>query len=450
MRALKASLSWVFVALALVGCNPSAFNSLLDQAPVASFTPPGSSTGSLFVLPLPPPADPGIAARMLVSRKDTDFLGLADFDMNGKVSLHEASAGDKLNLGGTSVYSAAVRSDGMILVGTPRYGTSDPLGGRVSTIKPTADGAGGYTLFVQGGPQGGPYMAHVGISVAKGNVTGLPVENFVFVGDNTLQVLGADGQTVVAATEPTCASMNLTNTTNDTYAFRPLAVGDLLAGGFDEIVVGGQGAVRIVQWNGTTVLPCPSKILTMSPLASFGSSVAVDDFDGDGRMDLAVGAPLDKVFVFLGPLDSVATPSVTITNAGATGFGQRVASFGLPGTGPAKLLVADPSGTAAGGRAQAGRVLLFDLSVILAGVPKPILAPIDMKDSQAIVTLFDSNSDSASGVFGSNLGGLSFNAGLCVPGGAVALVPWASTNLDVLTFFNYVGAARDPRCFAMK
>jgi len=281
-------------------------------------------------------------------------------------------------------------------------------------------------------------MAHVGISVAAGDVTNIPTGNFVVLGDNTVQVLGADGRTVVAATEPTCVAVDATNTTGEPYAFRPVVVGDLLAGGHDEIAIGIQGRVLLLQWNGTAVLPCPTKVLSMPPLQSFGTSLAVADFNGDGLQDLAVGAPLDKVFVFFGPLDNVTTPSVTITNSGATGFGQRIASYRAPGAASAQLLVGDRGGTAAGGRAGGGRVLMFSP-----------LAPA-MTDGNAIASLFDSNADSDLGTFGgTNLDGLLFNTGLCVAGGGVQLVPWATNNIDVLTFFNYVGAPLDPRCFAI-
>jgi hypothetical protein len=442
MRATMSLLPSALVALAFAGCNPGSFNSLLDKAPVVSFTPPGSSTGSLFVLPLPPPADGTSAARMLVSRKDADFLGVADFDKNGKVTLHEASAADKANLGNTSVYSAAMRDDGMILVGTPRYSTNtDPPGGRVSSILPQSDGAGGYNFNVQGGLQGGQLMPHVGIAVAAGNVTGLPTGNFVALGDNTVQVLGVDAKTVVAATEPSCTHVDATSTVSEPYAFRSMVVGDLLTGGFDEIAIGIAGRVLFLQWNGTAVLPCPTKILSMPPLQSFGASLAVDDFDGDGVKDLAVGAPLDKVFVFFGPLDTVTTPSVVINNSGATGFGQRIASYRLPGMVSAQLLVGDKAGTAAGGRAGGGRVLLFTITRLYPG----------LTDGNAVASFFDSNPDSDVGVFGgTNLGGLLFNTGLCVPGGPVQIVPWASNNIDVLTFFNYVGAPQDPRCFSLQ
>ncbi len=452
MRATKALLLLTLVAAPLGACNPSAFDSLLDKAPVASFTPPGSSTGSLFVLPLAAPTEPGTtaAARMLVARKDTDVLGVADFDVNGKVALHQASAKDKADLGTTSVYSAAVRADGHILVGTPRYNTNtDPPGGRVSMILPVPDGAGGYNFNPMGGAQGGPFVPHLGIAVAAGNVTGIPEGNFVVLGDNTVQVLGADPRQAVAATESTCTAVDATTGVNEPYAFRSLVVGDLLTGGFDEIAIGIQGRVLLLQWNGTSVLPCPTtKVLSMPPLQSFGTSLAIEDFDGDGIKDLAVGAPLDKVYVYFGPLDryfdplkSPTGPSVTITNSGATGFGQRIASYRSPDAPAAQLLVGDKAGTAVGGRTSGGRVLLFRITGQLAV----------LTDADAVASFFDSNEDSDLGVFGgSNLGGLPFNTGLCVPGGPVRAVPWASTNVDVLTFFNYVGATVDPRCFALQ
>ena len=229
----------------------------------------------------------------------------------------------------------------------------------------------------------------------------------------------------------------------DPYAFRPVAVGDVMTGGLDEIVVGGQGKLVFLQWDPTTnTLACLPKTWVPGAVAS----VAIADFDGDGSKDLALGVPPDKVYVFLGPLDPAATtvaPSVIISNSTGTGFGRMVSAYQTPFQASAQLLVADPQGTA-GGRSGAGRTLLFN-------VTRAVTAP---TDASASAIFFDSNTDSDSGVFGSNLGGLMFNTGLCVPGGAVELVPWATTNIDVLTFFNYASvtppAPVDPRCFALK
>jgi len=451
MRATKA-LRWVvLVGLGFVGCNPSSFDSILDKAPVLSFSPPGSSTSSLFVLPLPAPAETGTtsAARMLVANKESSYIGVADFDVNGKVKLSEASSNDEANIGG-SVHSAAVRADGTILVGAPRAGTTDPPGGRTSVLSFTGTPASGYTFSVQTSVPGTATTPRVGIAVAAGNVTGATTGNFVVAGDNTLQVLGPDGKIPVASTS--CSAVQLASAT-DYYAFRPLVVGDLLAGGLDEIVLGAPGKVNFVQYNLTTgALDCFPVSLTLGVSANFGSSLAVADFDGDGHKDLAVGVPPDKVVVYHGPLDFGTPPSsstaplpwVTITNAqGATGFGQRLAAYTLPGSVTSELLVADPGGTA-GGRQGGGRMLRFPITGQFA----------TLTDANADVILFDSNGDAGQGVFGLNLGDLTFNTGLCVPGGAVQPVPWATNGTDILTFFNYPVAppapAPDPRCFALK
>ena len=114
MRIAKTLLVITFVAVggsASPGCNPSDFNSASDKAPVLSFSASGSSTGSLFVLPLASP-DPstGIAARMLVSREDSRYLAVADYDTAGKVTLHEPSAAEYDSLGDVAVTSMAARA----------------------------------------------------------------------------------------------------------------------------------------------------------------------------------------------------------------------------------------------------------------------------------------------------------------------------------------------------
>jgi hypothetical protein len=446
------------VGLGFSGCNPSAFNSILDRAPVQSFSPPGASTNSLFVLPLPLPSEPGTtsAARMLVTNKGSSYLGVADFDMDGKVTLTEAPGNVEANIGG-SVFGAAVLADN-IMVGTPRVGTTDPPGGSASILSFTGTPASGYAFSVQQSVSGGLATSHVGIAVAAGVVTGQSPGDFVVVGDNNVQLVGATG-TPGAATKDTCQSVRLSNPA-DPYAFRPVAVGDVLLGGFDEIMLGGGAKVWFVQYDTATAeLLCPTLYLSLGVAASFGSSLEVADFNGDGKKDLAVGMPPDKVVVYFGPLDPLdfgtppatltpPAPSVTITNnLGATGFGQRIAAYTVPGMTSSQLLVADPGATA-GGRQGAGRILRFNLTGMNATVHAALY------DDGADTVLFDSNENADPGVFGSNLGGLMFNTGLCLPGAAVQLVPWATDGKDILTFFNYPAAppasAQDPRCFALK
>jgi hypothetical protein len=458
MRATTSPMLAGLAALGLAGCNPSSFNSILDKAPVQSFSPPGASTNSLFVLPLPPPTEPGTtsAARMLVANRGSSYLGVADFDMDGKVTLTEAPGNVEANIGG-SVFGAAVLAD-KIMVGAPRVGTTDPPGGSASILSFNGTPASGYTFSVQQSVSGGPATSHVGIAVAAGIVTGQSPGDFVVVGDNNVQLVGATGKPAAAVPENSeiCDSVRLSNPA-DYYAFRPVAVGDVLLGGFDEIMLGGGAKVWFVQYDTATAkLKCPTLYLSLGVAASFGSSLEVADFNGDGKKDLAVGVPPDKVVIYFGPLDSwtlpsvtqPAEPSVTIKNTpGATGFGQRIAAYTVPGMTSSQLLVADPGATV-GGRQGAGRILRFNLMGMDAGVHATL------NDDSTDTILFDSNQDADPGVFGSNLGGLMFNTGLCVPGGAVQLLPWATNGKDILTFFNYPVAppasAQDPRCFALQ
>ncbi len=434
----------------LLGCNPSDFNTILDKTPVVDLGTPGSSTGSLFVLPLlaPNPATK-VAARMLVSRKDSNYLALADYDMNGKATLHEASVAETSL--GYPVNSAAVRStDGLVILGTPQYAGGTTPAGRVSTLTIGSGSDGSPTFVVQPGITGDSRM---GISVATGNITGPLTGDFVAVGDDSVQLLGSDPAVPIASSSSSCQALQLGNPT-DFYAFRPVVVADLLApdsdgaGAFDEIVLGGQGRILFVQYDvtnvvdGKIVLPCPTKVLTLGSVGTFGTSLAAGDFDGDGNMDLAVGAPPNHVYVYFGPLDAHFGPAATATTydvdiagTSVTQFGKQIATYHLPGQASAQLLVADP---AAASRGAVGEVMLFNIT----------RATPTIRSSDAVATLFDSNQDADPGLFGLNLGGVEFNAGLCGPTGTTQLVPWASLGPDILTFFAYSGGLADPRCFA--
>ena len=430
----------LFASTGLLACNPSDFNSILDKAPVLDLGTPGSSTGALFVLPMPAP-DPAtkVAARMLVSRKDSNFVGLADYDMNGKATLQAASA--VMTAVGYPIYSSAMRADGMIILGTPSFGGTQTPPGRVSTLSVGSNADGSPSFVVQAGNPTINPTTRLGISVAAGNVTGAPTGDFVAVSDSAVHLFGTDPTTPIATSPATCLA--LISSTGEAYGSRPVVVADLLLGGLDEIVLGGlvPDQVLFVQYKGTSDSLCPTVVLANGSSAGFGTSLAVGDFDGDGHMDLAVGAPPNHVFVYFGPLDAATTAAasydVDIAGSTPTQLGKQLSTYFLPGQAAAQLLVADPAGPSPGG---VGKTMLFTITRTTPGLPGGT--------AQLVATLFDSDKDSAPGLFGLNLGGVPFNMGLCSPAGAVQLVPWASLGSDILTFFAYSGGPKDPRCFA--
>jgi hypothetical protein len=382
---------------------------------------------------------------MLVSREDTRYLAVADYDTAGKVTLHEPSTAEYDSLGDVAVTSMAERADGTILLGMPGYGGGTSPSGRVSTLTLTTQANGSVGFGIQPSIQGGGVSTtRLGISVAAGNLSGVSGDSYsVAVSDTSVQAVSADSLRSASADAKCQTYLSL----NDAYAFRPVIVADLLGvDGADEIVMSGQltggGAVMVflTYTNGETVLKCP-KILGLNPQNAlpmkYGTSLAAGDFDGDGHLDLAVGNPSDTVYIYFGPLDNLAdppVPDVTIMSPTATSFGQRLATYQLPGQ-QTQLLVADPTASV-GQQGNAGKVMLFNLFNMPSGTT--------LSTTDAVATLFDSNEDSSLNNFGAvSLGGLQFNA--CT--GTTQLVPWVSTSTELLTFFNYLGSPGDPRCF---
>ncbi len=429
MRFAKAFNFGLMMVAVGAGCNPGDFDTALENAPVVAF-----DTGAApMVLPLSSPATGEVAARMLVSRKDRAYLAIADYDKNGKVTLHQATDSDLGNLGNAPVYSAAaLYPDGPILLGTPSYGMNgvDTAPGRVAlmTLTPSAGGAVSFTIQ--------PTLQkseHYGIAVAAGRITGDPASQgeFVVVSNDTVQLLGADGRTVIASTS--CPAVQLYDPTGGTYGLRPIAVADFFAGGGEEIALSGLGHVYFLQYDRPTAsIVCLAKSLSQGTMVNFGESLVAADFDGDGNTDLAVGTPPDRVFVYYGPLDT-AGDFITIGSAGSTTFGKRVAAIRKPsGT---RLMVAD-STALSNGRSGGGKVMLLDVVRGVSADAGPI----------TWATLFDSSDDAPMGVFGDALGSLEFNTQTCAAGGGPNPVPWASSGSTVLTYFNYPGSPGDLRC----
>lgn len=138
--------------------------------------------------------------------------------------------------------------------------------------------------------------------------------------------------------------------------------GDTNGDGLPDLVVGAyragtSGRVWVYQGSGTGF---SSALVTLEPTGAAGSDfgsalVAHSDLDGDGRVDLAVGAPMDSggdgsVYVYLGTGAGFRSSSRTFAGVSGEGLGTSLGVCRGP-RGVASLLLGGPLGASGGGNA---------------------------------------------------------------------------------------------------
>lgn len=158
------------------------------------------------------------------------------------------------------------------------------------------------------------------------------------------------------------ADVTLTGPAANAYAGSPLqAIPDLDGDGRDELLVSGDGYGAGVVWilspgaSGTFALAdAPIRIEGLDPDDTFGAAVAVGELDGDGLLDLLVGAPTGatngvaagRAHPVLGGLDPGVHPLGDVVFAGGAlgdNYGRAVAIGDLDADGRADLAIGAPA-----------------------------------------------------------------------------------------------------------
>ena len=143
----------------------------------------------------------------------------------------------------------------------------------------------------------------------------------------------------------------------DSFMFgAALAAGDFDGNGVPDLAIGapgednGAGKVHVTYLNSDGTVNSPVSIANPNTAAdAFGTSLAAGDFDGDGALDLAIGAPGEdngagKVYVAYLNSDGTVNSLVSIANSNtaADAFGTSLAAGDFDGDGVLDLAIGAP------------------------------------------------------------------------------------------------------------
>ncbi|MEP6654764.1 MAG: VCBS repeat-containing protein [Myxococcales bacterium] len=360
----------------LAGCNWATFGHDADKAPVRSIEAPSSFKGNDFGRAVLPLSDgQGSAAAFVASSINDNTIAVVTIDTSGAVN-SRALPGTALHDTEDSVISSLAEDRGGgalgLLLGTPKIHNQGY--GRIYTYPLTAMLEGNVTTKpVASLP---PEEGGLGRGVAVGHLGGMVnLNDYAVASDDHLVVL-VDGTTATPPEVVGAAGCDTTFDPNQDARYRlrrALLSASLwapaLADKTEQLVAtsphptGTPGKLSIFSVTGSGSafsLNCLTTITAPGPelVPRFGSSLASADFDGDGNLDLLVGAPGQHAYVFRGPFAGAVPTPITISDPEGVDFGYAVAALDLDGNGAAEALIGDPYATV-DGQERAGRVTAY-------------------------------------------------------------------------------------------
>lgn len=383
------------LAVAAAGCDWREFDDLKKNTLVASISPPSgyevTDDFGRIIVALAPPADGSAAARFVTTATRQTSIAVMTLDAAGQVSGTAVEGQQLISLGNDPVRAlAAVPGNQQVLLGAPIEDLGDVM---LMSLTPPYT----VTSFQKiGEPE-------YGAGLAAGNIGGGPAPEFVVTSSTKVHVY-VDGQAALHQEQVSTTACPIDfsiSLAEDVRRNRAVMVAPLLASG-TQIAVGspaisGGGRVSIFDFDATTMTFTCALSLTQAE-SRFGQSMALGDFDADGKADLLVGAPPNKVYMYRWPVTATATATITSRGTAGVAFGASVAAFNLDGSPGDEALVGNPDADV-GGASGAGNVQIFTGPMLAGQLPSSV---------PSTLTAFEVKAGAA---YGSAVAGLQFCPG---------------------------------------